>query len=121
MATPKSNKEKLDRIINAWQTLASTKTFAGMTLAQFKAVVKPSYDTREDLLALDEQSNAKQAERDSADETSLTKAQMVVNAVLADETEGPDSALYEGFGYKRKSEKKSGLTRARKNSKKNDA
>ena len=49
--------------------------------------------------------------RDSADEAFNTKAQQVVNGVLADPTEGPDSALYEGFGYTRKSERKSGLTR----------
>jgi hypothetical protein len=38
----------------------------------------------------------------------------LVNGVLADPTEGPDSALYEAFGYTRKSERKSGLTRASK-------
>jgi hypothetical protein len=110
----KTNKEKLDRIINAWQTLSPTKSFAGMTLAQFKAAIKPSYDTREELLALDEQSNAKMAERDAADEESLRLTQLVVNSVLGDPTEGPDSPLYEGFGYKRKSERKSGLTRRKK-------
>ena len=31
--------------------------------------------------------------------------------VLADPTEGPDSALYAAFGYTRTSERKSGLTR----------
>jgi hypothetical protein len=36
--------------------------------------------------------------------------------VLSDPTEGPDSALYEAMGYTRKSERKSGLTRQRKQS-----
>jgi hypothetical protein len=121
MSTPKDNKDKLDRIINAWQTLTPTKKFAGMSLDEFKAAVKPSYDTREELRSLKEQVNAKQAERDHVDEESLTKAQMVVNAVLADSAEGPDSPLYEGFGYKRKSEKKSGLTRNRKKTNKSDS
>ena len=35
----------------------------------------------------------------------------VVNGVLAGPTEGPDSALYAAFGYTRKSERKTGLTR----------
>ena len=33
--------------------------------------------------------------------------------VLADPTEGPDSPLYEAFGYTRKSERRTGLTRKR--------
>ncbi len=40
-----------------------------------------------------------------------TKIQLVVAGVLADPNEGPDSPLYEAFGYTRKSERKSGLTR----------
>jgi len=50
-------------------------------------------------------------DRDSADATFLAKAQLVVNGVLADPTEGPDSSLYEAMGYTRKSERKSGLHR----------
>jgi hypothetical protein len=111
MASSKEKKEKLDRIINAWQTLSPTKSFAGMTLAQFKTAVQPSYAARDDLRALEEQTNAKIAERDTVDDESLRMAQLVVNSVLGDPTEGPDSPLYEGFGYKRKSERKSGLTR----------
>lgn len=114
MASSKSIKDKLDRIINSWQTLSAAKSFAGMTLEQFKTTVQPSYDAREELLALDEKVNAQMAARDTSDDASLRVAQMVVNAVLADPTEGPNSALYEGFGYKRKSERKTGLTRKKK-------
>jgi hypothetical protein len=53
------------------------------------------------------------ADRDEADESTLGKMQLVVNGVLADPTEGPDSALYAAFGYTRKSERKTGLTRKR--------
>ena len=70
MAPPKGRKEKFDRIINAWETLAPAKSFSGMTLAQFKAELQPSYDTRSQLSALKEQVNAKEAERDTADEKS---------------------------------------------------
>jgi len=37
--------------------------------------------------------------------------QGVVAGVKADPTEGPDSSLLEAFGYTRKSERKSGLSR----------
>jgi hypothetical protein len=44
----------------------------------------------------------------------MDNADLVTNGVIGDPTEGPDSALYEAFGYVRKSEKKSGLTRKEK-------
>jgi hypothetical protein len=50
---------------------------------------------------------------EAADEVVAAKSQLVINGVLADPTEGPDSALYEAFGYTRKSERRRGLTRRR--------
>ena len=38
----------------------------------------------------------------------------VINGILADPDEGPDSPLYEAIGYTRRSERKTGLTRKRK-------
>lgn len=98
-------------MLNGWETLAPEKSFAGMTLSQFKAAAKPSLDARALLQDLEDQMRQAMADRDTADDTFETKAQQVVNGVLADPTEGPDSALYESFGYKRSSERKSGLTR----------
>src|SRR5437763_11076475 len=93
MSTPKNTQDKLDRIISTWETLAPNKTFGGLTLAQFKAEVKPSYDAREELRVLDNQVQAKQVERDNADTESLRMAQRVVNGVIGDPEEGPDSDL----------------------------
>ena len=116
MRAPKSTREKLDKIINGWGTLAPEKSFGGMTLEQFKAFVQPSYDARESISTLENQLISKQAERDNADANSLQKAQLVVNGVVGDPTEGPDSDLYASFGYTRASERKSGLTRKSKKS-----
>jgi hypothetical protein len=110
---PKGNELKIQRILNAWETLAPGKTFGGMTLAQFQAAVQPSQAAREQIEDLEDQRTQAITNRDRADADSLAKAQLVVNGVLADPTEGPDSALYEAFGYTRKSERKSGLTRKR--------
>jgi hypothetical protein len=115
MSQPKSTLDKLNSIIRGWETLAPDKTFGGMTLAQFKAKVKPSFDTRDELRALESQTQAKQIERDNADEESLRVAQLAVNGVIGDPEEGPDSDLYEAFGYTRKSQRKTGLTRKKKN------
>ena len=106
--------DKIDRMLNAWRTLAPDKTFGGMTLAQFEAAVAPSLAARQKIDDLNNQLTEAQAERDASDDVSTTKAQLVVNGVLADPTEGPDSALYGAFGYTRQSERKSGLTRGHK-------
>jgi hypothetical protein len=110
----KSIEEKMDRMLNAWRTLAPDKTFGGMTLAQFEALAAPSKAARQKIEDLDNQRAQAVTEREDADEAFLAKAQLVVNGVLADPDFGPDSALYEAFGYTRTSERKSGLTRGRK-------
>jgi hypothetical protein len=111
---PKDVELKMQRILNAWETLAPDKTFGGMTLAQFRAAAQPSQAARDRLDDLEDQRTQAQAERDRADEDFLAKAQLVVNGVVGDPTFGPDSALYAAMGYTRKSDRKTGLTRKRK-------
>jgi gas vesicle protein len=112
--SPKENEQKMQRMLNAWQTLAPEKSFGGMTLAQFQAAVQPAQAAREQLADLEDQIKQALTDRDNADAAFQAKAQLVISGVLADPTEGSDSALYEAFGYTRKSERKTGLTRKRK-------
>jgi hypothetical protein len=114
MSRPKDTKEKLARILNAWRTLAPDKSFGGMTLAQFEAACAPSSTTRALIAELEDRLAQAHADRDAADTVTASKLQLVVNGILADPTEGADSALYEAIGYTRKSERKTGLTRKRK-------
>jgi hypothetical protein len=116
MASPKDIELRIDRIMNAWQTLAPTKSFGGMTLTQFQSVAQPAQETRRRINELEDQRAQAIDQRDAADASVLAKLQLVVAGVLADPTEGADSTLYQAFGYTRKSERKSGLTH--KNSKK---
>jgi hypothetical protein len=109
--SPKEIELKIKQILNGWQTLAPGKSFGGMTLAQFQAVVQPSLDTRQNIDTLEDQLKQEQANRDAADEVSMEKMQQAVNGVLADPTEGPNSALYESFGYTPRRDRSSGLTR----------
>ena len=111
MVSPKDIEEKMDRMLNAWQSLAPAKTFGGMTLAQFQAVIQTSKDARQRIADLEEQTRKAIADRDAADEVFNAKAKLIVNGVRADPTEGEDSALYAGLGYKTESTRKSGLTR----------
>ena len=113
MPTPRDNQLKMDRLLNAWETLAPGKSFGGMTFAQFQAIAQPAQAARQRIDDLEDQLKQAIADREQADDAFLVKAQQVINGVLADPTEGPDSALYEAMGYTRKSERKSGLTRKR--------
>jgi hypothetical protein len=111
MSHPKDIEERLERMLNAWRTLAPEKTFGGMTLAQFEAACAPSTQSRADIDELQDRMTQAMARRDAADDNTANKIQLVVAGVLADPTEGPDSPLYEAFGYTRKSARKTGLTR----------
>jgi hypothetical protein len=111
MPSPRDREEKMDRMINAWHTLAPDKTFGGMTYTQFDAVAAPCRATRQRIEELENQLRQEIAARDAADAAFAAKAQLVVAGVLADPTEGADSALYESLGYTRKSTRKTGLTR----------
>ncbi len=111
---PKSTQEKINQVIAAWQTLRPAKSFAGMTLDQFKARLQPSLDARTAIAALENQLIAAQDQRDGADYASISAIQLVVNAVKGDPAEGEDGELYEAMGYVRKSERSSGLTRTKK-------
>lgn len=111
--SPKQAEEKIRVVINAWETLRPTKSFAGMTLAQSKAKTQASFDTRATIATLDNQLLAEQNKRDDADAASLATIQLIVNAVKGDPEEGEDGELYEAMGYTRKSERSSGLHRGK--------
>jgi hypothetical protein len=115
MATaPKTIAEDTQKIIDAWSELAPTATFAGMTLAQFKIKVQPSFDTRTKIGTLEIDLKAQQDLRDQVDVPTEVANDQVVKAVVADVNYGDDSALYERMGYVRKSVRASGLTRKNK-------
>ena len=111
MAGPKEIETRIRTTISGWESLAATKSFAGMTLDQFKTTVEPSLSARETIADLENQMTLAINQRDTADQVSLAKIQGVVAGVLADPTEGPDSSLIEALGRVRQSERKTGLTR----------
>ncbi len=108
---PKRIAEKLNAVINAWQTLRATKTFASMTLDQFKQKVQPSQTARDQLTTLKTQATDSRVQRIQSDDSTLASLQLLVNAVKGDPDEGEDGPLYAAMGYVPKSLKRSGLTR----------
>jgi hypothetical protein len=86
-------------------------SIAGLTEAQFKAKVKSSLDARDLIADLELQLAAARVARANADAANLETVLQVVNSVKGDSKHGEDGALYASFGYIRKSDRKSGLTR----------
>ena len=114
---PEANIVSINGVINGWQkaiddqVIPDTKTFGGVTLAQFKTQVQPSFDTRAVLANLDLSMTNALNGRNGADAVSLPLVQKVVKGVVGDPDFGDDSNLYEDMGYIRKSERQTGLTR----------
>lgn len=111
MANPKIVGDHLEAVISGWEDHAADASFSGLTLAQFKTKVKPSLDTRAVIEDLDLQRDGARVDRENADVTSEEIAANVVNSVKGDTNFGENSALYASFGYIRKDDRKSGLTR----------
>ena len=112
--SPKANEDKYAKIEDSWAQQAPDAAFGGMTLVQFRTRIKPSKDTRTTVKSLEDQLNVAQNNRETADVDTMAAVDLVVKGVVGDPTFGDDSALYEGMGYIRKSQRKSGLTRKKK-------
>ena len=109
--SPQVIEEKVRRVTAAWESLRPQKSFAGLTLEQFKAKVKPSADARAAVANCENQLRAAINARDDADQASNATVLLVVNAVKGDPDEGEDSELYEAMGYVRKSQRQTGRRR----------
>lgn len=112
---PKVAKKIVDRIgafRAAWRDMAPDATFGGMTLAEFEVAVSVPLNVRAEIVALERQWEGKKAEKLIVDATANGVLDLVVNSVRGTQGFGQDCALYRAFGYVRKSERKSGLTRA---------
>ena len=103
--------KKLQKVIDAWTTVRPDKSFAGMTLDQFKATIKPSLDLRDKDTTLRNGLKDVRTQRPLVDAGSMDNTLLVVNAVKGDPAEGENGSLYATMGYVPKYAKRSGLTR----------
>ena len=113
MTNPQRTHDKFTAVVEAWTKLRPTKSFAGMTLDEFKMAIRPSLEARATIDEAEKTSAAAMVLRDNADAELLPIVQRVVFAVAADKDEGDNGELYKAFGYVRRSERASGLTRSR--------
>jgi hypothetical protein len=108
---PKRTAEKLQKVVDAWQTIRPAKQFAGMTLEQFKAKVQSSLAVRDQLVILSNQATDNRTQRQQSDAANLEAANLVVNSVKGDPEEGENGSFYAAMGYVPKNARRSGLTR----------
>ena len=110
---PKDNELRMEKMLNAWETLTPTKSYGGMTLAEFQEAAQPAQAARRLIDDLEDQLAQAIDARDDADVAFALVAERIVSGVRAEPTEGSNSSVLSAMGYVRKSERRSGLTRKR--------
>lgn len=106
---------KLEETEIGWETNASDAKFFNYTLPQYKARVDLSREAQARVLELEAQlETARNTLKDINSENEELEKN-IAKAIAGDPNYGDDSALYESTGRIRKSERKTGLTRKKKN------
>ena len=110
----KTGLAKLEESEAAWRTHGKDDAFYDTTFAQFEARVQLSRDARALIVSLKQQLVAAENQKQVVDAENLALEKNVAKGIAGDARYGEDSALYEGTGRVRKSERKTGLTRKKK-------
>ena len=113
--TPKKIIENLEETELSWQTHAPDAKFYNKSLDEYKAQVQLSRDARALIASLEQQLAAAINQRNNVDAANLQLEKKIAKGIAGDAAFGEDSDLYEGTGRIRESERKSGLTRKKKN------
>jgi hypothetical protein len=115
----KTGLAKLEETETAWETHASNDTFYGTKLADYKAKVQVTRDADALIVSLKQQlTAAKNRKKDSLKEN-LALERNIANGISGDPKHGEDSDLWEATGRVRTSERKTGLTRKKKDGNEN--
>jgi hypothetical protein len=97
--TPAGYLAAIKRTLSAWERLRPDMSFGGITLEQFKAEVRPSFDKRAAIAETRVLLRALIRGRNADDQRSWKLSRRVVNSVLGTPSEGEDSLLYAAMGY----------------------
>lgn len=96
---------------DGWKRYATSELFADLTAEQYSGRVAECVQKQNRVTSLEAELEGARNDRDKCFAGMKETSQFIKNAVAGDPAYGPDSSLYESFGYVRKSERKSGLTR----------
>lgn len=107
--TTKTGHERLVRYINSWETNAPDETeFGDVTLAEIKAARDASDAKRTEIELAEAKVKRLKNEHNDMIQGDMKKLDYVTDGVVGDRRFGPNSSVYEGFGYIRESERKKG-------------
>lgn len=104
--TPKAARERAERFETSWEENSPEKSWADMTLTEFKAKKAAVAAKEDEITASEAHTKALKIQRDNMNNGLMDDCDYVTSAVEGDRNFGPNSALYGGFGYVRESEKK---------------
>jgi hypothetical protein len=112
--SPKKNEETIQKALSALRGLAPDVKFGNKGLAELETQSEKSMIPRRRLVEIENERAEQIAMRDTEDGKTLMLIDKIVGGVINHDDYGDDSALYEAFGFVRKSQRKSGLTRKKK-------
>ena len=101
--SPAQKLHRIQRAIDAWESLAPDSIFFGKTLEQFKTEVRRSVQLHGEIADLRQRLKTLPRIRDIADANSMLLIENVSFGIQGDPKFGADSQLYARFGYVRKS------------------
>ncbi|HQU82263.1 MAG TPA: hypothetical protein PKY59_04020 [Pyrinomonadaceae bacterium] len=110
--SPKAARERGDRFINSWAENSPDHKWADMTLPQFRDKQAAIEAVEDQISASEAHTKSLKIQRDNMNKSFMEDCDYVAKDVEGDREFGPDSALYSGFGYIRKSERRSGRRRS---------
>jgi hypothetical protein len=106
--TPKTSRERGEKFETSWQENAPDKKWSEGTLAEFKAKRQTIAEVESEITNGEARLKAFMIQRDNLNADLMKECDYIAADVEGDRNFGPDSALYGGFGYIRKSDKKKG-------------
>lgn len=111
MVPPKRLMMRLKKQEAAWSELAASDEFAGMSLADFRALIVAIEAAAQDSVEFNARLRAAFKARRQAEAKALTMSKRLALAMKSHPNHGEDSPLIRASGFKAESERLSGLTR----------
>ncbi len=111
MLTPKSLMTRLKKQEAAWSELAASDEFAGMSLADFQALIAQIEVAHSESIESAARLRGAFRARRVAEEKAMKMSKRLALAIKSHPNHGEDSPLIRASGFKAESEWRSGLTR----------
>jgi hypothetical protein len=110
----KKIKERITKMNNAWKQGAPAVTFKGVRQADFQSKIEAAAAKEQEIADLEAQVKIKKNERDSTYQQLNDDSIKVRDGVEGDANYGTNHPLYEAMGFTLEANRKSGLTRKKK-------